>query len=455
MGKKRFTDKAASQLRLEVVHRHAAGIDIGGSEHYVAIDPRLDEEPVQRFGCLTADLYRLADWLGQKGVETVAMQATGVYWMPLYDILEARGMEVYVVNARHTKNLPGRKSDVQECQWLLQLHTYGLLRNSFHPGPDIRALREMWRHRARLVSEAASCIQRLQKSLAQMNVQIANVLSDLSGVSGMAMLRAIMAGERDPRRLAELARPGVKATREEIAESLRGHWRDETLFVMRQDLDLYDTYKLKIEECDRRVESHLAGMPPRDVVAGAGPGPRKRGKRAHGNAPHFDLRDHLFRISGVDWTRVDGIDVMTAQTVIAETGLDMSRWPTERHFASWLDLCPANDVSGGKIIRRGNRKAANRATAAFRQAATTLRRSGSYLGAQYRRFRSTLEKPKAVKAMAHKLAVLFYRLLKYGQQYVDKGVEFYEARYRDRQIAALEKRACQLGLQVTRAVASA
>jgi transposase len=250
--------------------------------------------------------------------------------------------------------------------------------------------------------------------------------------------------------LAALAQPGVKASSREIAESLRGHWRDDVLFVIRQELDLYDTYAAKVVECDRQLEAQLQAMPPRDGIDQSTLGKRKPGKRARGNAPQFDLRQHLFRITGVDWTRVDGIDVMTAQTVIAETGVDMSRWRTERHFASWLDLCPCNDVSGGKIIRRGNKKAPNRATVAFRQAATTLRQSRSYLGAQYRRFRNTLEKPKAVKAMAHKLAVLFYRLLKYGQQYVDRGMDFYEQKYRDRQIAALERRARQLGLQVNR-----
>jgi transposase len=347
-------DEGALKLQLEVIHARAAGIDIGGSEHYVAVDPRLDAKPVRRFGCFTKDLLEMADWLGEKGVETVAMQATGVYWIALYEILEGRGMKVFLVNARHTKNLPGRKSDVQECQWLLQLHTYGLLRNSFQATDEVRVMRTLWRHRANLVSEAASCIQRIQKCLAEMNIQIANVISDVSGATGMAMVRAILAGERDPVKLALLARPGVKASHEEIAESLRGHWRVEVLFVMKQQLELYDFYRSKIADCDQRLKNHLESMPPR---AGTGElGPRKRGKRARGNSPGFDLREHLYRITGVDWTQIDGIDVMTAQTVIAETGVDMSRWPTERHFASWLDLCPVNDVSGGRIIRRGNKK---------------------------------------------------------------------------------------------------
>jgi transposase len=450
MSRKRSGSRGApaSQLQLEVVHPHAAGIDVGGSEHYVAIDPRLDEHPVRCFGCFTTDLYRLADWLVENGVRTVAMQATGVYWVSLYEVLESRSMEVFLVNARHTKNLPGRKSDVQECQWLLQLHTYGLLRNSFQPPDEIRVMRTMWRHRAKLVAEAGSCIQRIGKSMTEMNIQLSLTIRDLSGVSGMSIIRAILGGQRDPKKLAELAEPEVKASKEKIAESLRGHWREELLFVMRQQLELYEVYQSKISECDEKLKLHLLGLPPREGAESAPLGPRKKGKRARGNSPKFDLRQHLYRLTGVDWASVDGVDVMTAQTVIAETGVDMSRWPTERHFASWLDLCPTNDVSGGKVIRRGNKKAQNRATAAFRQAATTLIKSNSYLGAQYRRFRASLEKPKAVKAMAHKLARLFYRLLKYGQSYVDKGTEFYEQRYRERQILSVRKRARQLGLQI-------
>jgi transposase len=447
-GSRSRNREVSRQLQLEVVHCRAAGIDIGGSEHYVAIDPQLDEEPVRRFGCFTKDLYALADWLCGKGIKTVAMQATGVYWITLYEVLEARGIEVFLVNARHTKNLPGRKSDVQECQWLLQLHTYGLLRNSFQPTDEIRILRTLWRHRASLVTEAASCLQRMQKCLTQMNIQIANVISDLSGVTGMAIVRALLAGERDPWKLARLAQPGVKASAEAIAESLRGHWREEILFVMRQQLELYDNFRLKIAACDEQLQSHLRSIAPRSGLGNTDPGPRPRGKRPKGNTPKFDLRQHLFAISGVDWARVDGIDVLTAQTVIAETGVDMSRWPTEKHFASWLDLCPVKDVSGGKVIRRPKKRAQNRATVAFRQAATTLLRSKSYLGAQYRRFRHSLEKPRAVKAMAHKLARLFYRLLRYGQQYVDKGMEFYENRFRDRQILACQKRALHLGFQL-------
>jgi transposase len=245
---------------LEVVHPHAAGIDVGNSAHYVAVRPDRDPKPVRRFECFTADLHRLADWLQSCGVKTVAMQSTGVYWIPLYEILEERGLEVYLVNARHTKNLPGRKSDVQESQWLLKLHTYGLLSNSFQPVSEIRVLRTYWRQRAEHVREAATCIQRMQKALTQMNVQLANVISDISGLTGQAIVRAIVAGRRDPRDLAELSDPRVHATKEEIAKSLEGNWRPELLFVLQQEVDMYDTYQKRITECDQRLQKHLASF---------------------------------------------------------------------------------------------------------------------------------------------------------------------------------------------------
>jgi transposase len=413
---------------LEVVHPDAAGIDVGGSEHWVAISPERDAEPVRRFGCFTADLREMARWLVGKGVRTVAMQSTGVYWMPLFEILEQAGLNVYLVNAQHTKNVPGRKSDIQECQWLLKLHAFGLLNNSFQPSDEIRIARTLWRHRGNLVAEAGSAIQRMQKALIEMNIQLSNVLSDLSGVSGQAIIGAILEGERDPWALAGLAQPEVKATPEEIAQSLEGNWREELLFVLGQEVELYRTYQEKIRDCDRQLRQHLESFGSR-VDVGAQPlGPKPKGKKGSKNAPQFDLRSELYRITGIDWVQVNGIDVLTAQTVIAEAGADLSAFPREQQFTSWLGLCPTNEKSGGKILKRRTRKVVNRAAAAFRNAATTLLRSQSYLGAQYRRLRTRLGAPKAITAMARKLACLFYRLIKHGQQYVDKGMEFYEAR---------------------------
>jgi transposase len=448
-GEGRKPDKPKINWKaLDIVHPDAAGIDIGGSEHWVAISPDRDPEPVRRFDCFTQDLQQMAEWLIGHGVSSVALQSTGVYWIPVFEILQQSGLEVYLVNARHTKNLPGRKSDIAECQWLMKLHTFGLLNNSFQPSDEVRRARTLWRHRGGLVAQAASAIQRMQKALIEMNIQLSSVLSDLSGVSGMAILDAILDGQRDPRAWAELADPQVKASQEVIAKSLEGNWRKELLFVLQQEVELYRTYQEKIGACDRQLHEHLRTMTPKVDVQAQPLGPRPKGKRARGNAPKFDLRTELYRITGVDWTQVDGMDVQVAQSVIAEVGVNLHEFATERHFASWLGLCPTNETSGGRVLNRRTPKVVNRAKAAFRQAATALLRSQSYLGAQYRRLRTRLGAPKAITAMARKLACLFYRLLKRGQHYVDKGTEYYELRHRDQQIRLLLKRAKQLGVQI-------
>lgn len=445
---------------LEVMHPHAAGIDVGNSAHYVAVRPDRDSDSVRRFDCFTADLHRLADWLRQCGVTTVAMQSTGVYWIPLYEILDTRGLEVYLVNARHTKNLPGRKSDVQESQWLLKLHTYGLLRNSFHPPAAIRVVRTYWRQRGDHVQAISTCIQRMQKVLTQMNIQLANVISDLSGWTGQRIVRAILAGERDPEKLAALSHPGIHATRQTIARSLEGTWQPDLLFVLQQEVAMYDSYQQRIAECDQALEQHLKSIgskvastgpydePSHTTDQAIAPVRQTRRRKAGSHAPQFDVARELHRISGVDLTRIDGIDVSVAQTVISEVGLDMTRWKTEAHFASWLGLCPDNRISGDRVLRKGTRHVVNRAATALRLAATTLLRSQSYLGAQYRRLRGKLGAPKAITAMAHKLARLVYRMLKWGHEYVDKGLQHYEERHRQQQVQLLTKRAAKLGLQI-------
>ena len=455
MSEKKKTDqqnrsgrKRVDWRALEIVHPDAAGIDVGGSEHWVAISPDRDPEPLRRFGCFTADLREMGRWLVEKGVRSVAMQSTGVYWMPVFELLEQQGLEVYLVNAQHTKNVPGRKSDVQECQWLLKLHAFGLLNNSFQPTDEIRIARTLWRQRSNLVAEAGSVIQRMQKALIEMNVQLSNVLSDVSGMSGMKIIGAILEGERDPWKLATLVEPEVQATPEDIAKSLEGNWREELLFVLRQHVELYRIYQEKITDCDLQLRKHLESLGSKVDLKTQPIGRRPKGKRTSKNAPGFDLRTELYRITGIDWTQINGIDVMTAQAVIAEAGADLSAFPSEKQFASWLGLCPTNEQSGGKILNRRTRKVVNRATVAFRNAALTLLRSQSYLGAQYRRLRTRLGAPKAITAMARKLACLFYRLIKHGQPYVDKGTQYYEAKYREQQIRSLVKRAQELGLQL-------
>jgi transposase len=440
----------SEDLSLEVIHPHAAGIDIGNESHYVAVPPSRDSQPVRCFGCTTAELKAMAAWLKQCGIRTVAMQSSGVYWVAVYDILEQASLEVYLVNARDTKNLPGRKSDVQESQWLMKLHTYGLLRNSFQLSHEIRMMRTYWRQRNDLVQAAGQHIQRMQKALTQMNVQLANVLSDLSGMTGRAIIKAILCGERDPHKLALFRDPRVKASEEQIAQSLEGNWQPDLLFVLKQEQDGYEFCQKQMTECDRHLQQYLQRREDRSHGAPLPEEKRKaRLKKKKGNAPWFDLREGLFRMTGTDLTRIDGIDVMTATTIISEAGWDMSKWETENHFVSWLRLCPDNRISGDKVIGKGRLRTNNPITIALKMAASTLRLSDTYLGAQFRRLRTKLGAPIAIKAMAAKLARLVYRMLRYGMKYVDQGAAIYELRHRELQIKRLKSKAASLGYEVT------
>jgi transposase len=448
---------------LAVVHPNAAGIDIGSGSHFVAVPPDRDEQPVREFGSCTADLMRMAEWLQRCRIETVAMQATGVYWFSVYDVLEQHGLEVFLVNAAHTRNIPGRKTDVQESQWLMKLHTYGLLRNSFRPPEEIRKVRTVWRLRDRHVKEAGRCIQHMQKALTTMNVQLANAISDVSGITGLAIVRAILGGERDPQKLAAFRDRRIKASSEEIVRSLEGMWQEDALFELQQAVDSYDFTQKQIRECDEKLQQYLQALPDRPPAApqdgpsetGDAPGKeapgrkRKTKKRKQArNAPSFDLAAELTRIYGVDVTSLDGIDVMTVQTVLAELGTDFSAWPTEDHFASWLNLTPKRDVSGGKVIRHVREPAKNRVAASFRIAASTLLHSDSYLGARFRHLRMRLGTPKAIKAMARYLACLVYRLVTRGQVWLDQGPKRFEERHQERQMSALQRHAARLGFQL-------
>jgi transposase len=446
----------SDDLILVVLHPDAAGIDIGNESHYVAVPPSRDSQPVRRFGCTTAELKAMAGWLKQYGIRTVAMQSTGVYWIAVYDVLEAAGLEVYLVNARETKNLPGRKSDVQESQWLMKLHTYGLLRNSFRPPQEIRTMRTYWRQRNDLVRAAGRHIQRIQKALTQMNIQLANVLSDVSGMTGQTIIKAILEGERDPHRLAAFRDFRVKASEEEIARSLEGHWQEDLLFVLKQEQDSYEFCQKQRAECDRRLKQYLQQREDRSQGAILPEEKRKERlrKKKKGNAPGFDLRAELFRMTGTDLSQIDGIDVTTAMTILSEAGWDMSKWETEDHFVSWLRLCPDNRISGDKIIGKGRLPTNNRVTLALKMAASTLRLSNTYLGAQFRRLRTKLGAPIAIKAMAAKLARLVYRMLRYGMQFVDRGAKFYEAQHRNQQISYLKWKATKLGFKIIEASAA-
>jgi transposase len=443
MKNKPSTDRARKRLtkHLEQINLYAAGIDIGSESHYVAVPEGLADEPVRCLSCTTGDLEKLADWLVQIGIQSVAMESTGIYWIALFEILEERGLEVLLVNARHVKNVSGRKSDVLDCQWLQQLHTYGLLAGAFRPPEQVTALRAYMRQRGTLVRYAGSHIQHMQKALRQMNLLLDNVVTDITGKTGMTIIRTILKGERDPHKLAAYRDRRCKKSEQAIAQSLHGHYREEHLFALRQSVELYDTYHAKILACDEAIEQQLkrfdAQGDPQQLRAG------KKNKAA--NAPAFDVRGELYRMSGVDLTAIDGINDITALKVLAETGTDMSRWKSEKHFSSWLGLSPGNKISGGKILSSKTKPTTNRAAAALRMAAFTLSNSKSALGAYYRRMRSRQGAPKAITATAHKLARLIYSMLKHGTEYVDQGQDYYEQQYQDRVMKNLKHRAAQMG----------
>ena len=435
--------RATRPASLTLTHPNAAGIDIGSAVHYVAVPPDRDDEPVREFACFTADLIRLADWLKSCGIDTVAMESTGVYWIPLFELLASRGFAVHLVNARHVKNVSGRKSDVLDCQWLQQLMSYGLLNGAFRPSEDVCCLRALTRQRAQLLRAQGRAVQHMQKALTQMNLQLANVISDIVGETGQKIVRAIVAGERNGNTLATLRNSRIQANEEQIAASLQGTWRTEHLFVLQQSLAMFDFIGTQLAECDTQINAQLQHLQTQTGEPAKG---KKRGRAR--NAPKFDLRTRLFQMCGVDLTRIDGIDVTTALVVVSEVGNDLSRFPSDKHFASWLGLCPGTKITGGKVMSGKTKRCANRAAQALRLAAAALRSSKSALGAYFRRLCARMDKPKAVTAVAHKLARLIYAMLTKGQEYTDQGQDYFEQRYQERALRNLTQRAQQFGLQL-------
>ena len=439
---KKGTPQQCGPASFPIVNHDAAGIDIGSEEHWVSVPEDRNEQPVRSFGCFTSDLHAMARWLKACGITTVAMESTGVYWIPPFQILEEHGFEVKLVNARHVKNVPGRKSDVSDCQWLQRLHTCGLLSGSFRPDDQICVLRSYWRHRANLVRYASDHIQHMQKALTEMNLQLHKVLSNVTGVTGMNIIRAIIAGERDPEKLALMREHGVKNTPETIAKALEGDYRQEHLFALKQAVELYDFYQRQIEACDREIERYLHTFEAKvDPVQN----PLPKRKKENRYQSFTDLRTELYRMSGVDFTQIPGLDVVSVQTILSEIGLDPAKFPTEKHFVSWLGLCPNNRITGGKVKSSKTRKTVNRAANAFRMAAQAVASSNSGLGGFYRRIRARLGSPKAITATAHKLARIFYRMWTTGQAYTDLGSDYYENRYKERVLRNITKRARELG----------
>lgn len=441
---------AAPKLEsLQQINLNAAGLDVGASEIYVCVPEGRSESSVRVFSSFTADLQALADWLSHCQVTTVALESTGVYWIPIFQILETRGFDVYLVNAHYIKNVTGKKTDILDCQWIQQLLTYGLLHKSFRPDDATCVLRALVRHREMLLRYRASHIQHMQKALQQMNLKLTNVLSDVTGQTGLRIIRDILAGVRDPQQLAKHRDHRCRKSETEIAKSLEGDYRAEHLFALQQSVELYDIYTEKLSACDAEIELQLANFSPRiDLATHPLPPATRPPAIRPKNDPPTDLRPALYQLAGVDLTQIDGLSILSIQTILAEIGTDMSKWKTVKHFTSWLGLSPQNQKTGGRVIRTRTKKTNNRANLAFRQAAATLGRSQSALGVFYRRMKVKLGTPKAVVATAHKLARMVYHLLKYQVPFSALPPEQEDARYRERALRNLQRKAVKLGARL-------
>lgn len=434
---------------LPCIHPNAAGLDIGADEIYACVPSDRDARPVRAFATFTADLHALADWLIACGIDTVAMESTGIYWLAIYEILEARGIRVFLVNARQIKIPPGRKSDWKDCQWIQRLHMLGLLQASFRPDAEMALLRAYLRHRGELIGHRAPHILHLQKALHQMNIQLDRVLSDITGTTGMAILRAIVAGERNPVVLAQLRNPACRSSEEKLAKAMEGTWQAPYVFVLRQALELFDFYTQQLAACDAEIERYYGALKPRfesELDAAALPAAKPGSKSK--NQPSFNARAELARVVGVDLVAVTGLSAASVQTIIAEIGTDMTKFPTAKHFGSWLGLAPHNDISGGRVLRSRTRKVVNRAAQAFRQAAQCVGRSDTALGAYYRRMRARLGPQQATVATAYKIARIVYTMLKQHTPFEAASAAAYDQQYRERELKYLQRKAAKLGFEL-------
>lgn len=432
------------------IHAHAAGVDIGAIEIVACVSGNENTQIVKAFGNYTVDLEALAQWMKVHQVKTVAMESTGVYWIPLFEELERQGFECLLISSRSLRRVAGRKSDISDAQWIQTLHTYGLLEGSFRPQGELVALRTLLRHRGQLVEHRSPHIQHMHKALLQMNVQLSQAVSDVTGMTGLKIIRAILAGERDPQTLASLREPGCKKSAEEIGKALTGTWREEHLFILKQSMMLYDFYTEQIQACDLEIE-RLYGLTRPDWESGEIQPLTKRKRNSHSkNLPHNpeEIRKHLKRISGVDLSLVDGFGVSLAQTVIMEVGTDMSKFPDEKHFCSWLGLAPKHEISGGKILKNKTLKTRNRAGQAFRLAANSVKQAECAFGAFYRRLKARLGPSQATVATAHAIARVVYRMLKYQVEYGPLNLNEYQRQYEAQQIKYLKKKAAKFGFQL-------
>lgn len=432
----------AMRKREDEVFPNAAGVDVGASGHWVAVGRHVTDDPVREFGTMTDDLNAMADWLLACGVDVVALESTGVYWIPVHEVLEQRGLEVWLVDARQVKYVPGRKSDVQDCQWLQKLMSYGLLRAAFRPAAEVCVIRAVARQREVLLTQQASWVQRMQKALVQMNIQLTEVISDVMGQTGQAIIRDIVAGQRDPRRLACHRHGRIKASEQDIVRALTGNWREEHLFVLGQALAMYDDIGRYLHECDAKLQALLAERAAASVDLGKAP---REGSQARAE---YDIRQQLANWAGADLTRINGLGLDSVMKILSEMGTDLSHFKNVKHFCSWLGLCPATKISGGKVLSARTKRSANRVRQALKMAAMSLAHSNSALGAFYRRLCSRMDKPRANTATAHKLARMVYFMLTRGEAFVDQGQQRYEQQQRQRSIAALKRRAEALGFQI-------
>ena len=436
------------------VHAPAAGVDIGAHEIMVCVAEEETTQIVRSFGSYTVDLQAIGRWLKEHGVETVAMESTGVYWIPLFEELERCGFHCHLISSRSLRRVPGRKSDVVDCQWIQTWHSYGLLESSFRPEADLVALRTMLRHRAQLIQHRAPHILHMQKALLQMNIQLSQTLSAVAGATGQAIIRAIVSGERDPSKLAQLRNYRCQTDEQEIAKALTGTWREEHLFILKQSLELYDFYTKQLAESDSQIEQMYGLVRPTWEQTVSQELPEGKRNSHSKNAPkEVQVRKHLKRICGVDITAIHGVSASLAQTIVIEVGTDMSKFPNEKHFCSWLGLAPKNEISGGKILKNKTLKTHNRAGQAFRMAAGSVMRADCIFGAFYRRQKSRLGPAQAAVATAHLMARVVYRMLKYKVEYEPLSVAEYERHYRDQQLKYLRKKAAKLGFQLTPSLA--
>lgn len=432
------------------VNPNAAGVDIGAVEIVACVAGDETTQIVKAFGNYTVDLQSIGKWLHEHQIKTVAMESTGVYWIPLFEELERQGFECLLISSRSLRRVPGRKSDITDAQWVQTLHSYGLLESSFRPQAELVALRTMLRHRGQLLEHRSPHIQHMQKALLQMNVQLSQALSDVTGETGQAIIRAIVAGERDPQKLAALRDRNCKKSAEEIGKALTGTWREEHLFILKQSLELYDFYTKQVEICDAEIDRMYALTLPGWEGGELKPLPQKKRNSHSKNAPQKkeEIRKHLKRISGVDLSVVDGFGVSLAQTVIMEVGTDMSKFPSEKHFCSWLGLAPKHEISGAKVLKNKTMKTKNRAGQAFRMAAQSVKKADCVFGSLYRRLKSRLDRAQATVATAHAIARVVYRMLKYQVEYEKINVEEYEKKYKDQQIKYMKKKAEKFGFQL-------